>query len=465
MINEQELMQSIDNFLSENKEAMLADLKTLIGQPSVRGEAAPGAPYGTDVNAALEKALAIARRMGLETENCAGNIGWADLPGKSKKQIATITHLDVVPAGNGWTSDPFEMIVKDGCVIGRGTLDDKGPAVLTLYIAKFFKERGEQLPYTLRLLFGTDEETGMEDVEWYLEHHDAPAFLFTPDGEFPVGYGEKGGYGGDVISAPVSGNLMEFEGGVAGNVVPDKASALVKADISVLSSTERVTVEPAGNGLVRITGHGVGGHASMPQGTVNAIALVVEYLLQNRLCSESENRALEMLHTLLSTTDGSSIGVASCDDVFGPLTCIGGTIALKEGCLVQNIDIRYPTSITDEEMFAKISAFAAQYGGSFKPMKPMKPFYIEPSSPAIRALVDTYNEVTGQDKKPFTMGGGTYARHFPNAVSFGIEEPEETWPACCGAMHSANEGVPIEHLMKCLKIYLLATARLMELEF
>ena len=208
--------------------------------------------------------LAIARRMGLETENCAGNIGWADLPGKSKKQIATITHLDVVPAGNGWTSDPFEMIVKDGCVIGRGTLDDKGPAVLTLYIAKFFKERGEQLPYTLRLLFGTDEETGMEDVEWYLEHHDAPAFLFTPDGEFPVGYGEKGGYGGDVISAPVSGNLMEFEGGVAGNVVPDKASALVKADISVLSSTGRVTVEPAGNGLVRITGHGVGGHASMP---------------------------------------------------------------------------------------------------------------------------------------------------------------------------------------------------------
>lgn len=96
------------------------------------------------------------------------------LPGKSKKQIATIAHLDVVPAGNGWASNPFEMVVKDGCVIGRGTLDDKGPAVLTLYIAKFFKERGVQLPYTLRLLFGTDEETGMEDVEWYLEHYDAP---------------------------------------------------------------------------------------------------------------------------------------------------------------------------------------------------------------------------------------------------------------------------------------------------
>ena len=458
-------MQDLSIIIDELREEMIQTLKGWIQVPSVKTAPEPGAPFGREVRRALDLVLSDAAAMGFETRNFDGYAGDVRMGPLGVDPLAILVHLDVVPAGNGWTSDPFEMIVKDGCVIGRGTLDDKGPAVLTLYIAKFFKERGEQLPYTLRLLFGTDEETGMEDVEWYLEHHDAPAFLFTPDGEFPVGYGEKGGYGGDVISAPVSGNLMEFEGGVAGNVVPDKASALVKADISVLSSTERVTVEPAGNGLVRITGHGVGGHASMPQGTVNAIALVVEYLLQNRLCSESENRALEMLHTLLSTTDGSSIGVASCDDVFGPLTCIGGTIALKEGCLVQNIDIRYPTSITDEEMFAKISAFAAQYGGSFKPMKPMKPFYIEPSSPAIRALVDTYNEVTGQDKKPFTMGGGTYARHFPNAVSFGIEEPEETWPACCGAMHSANEGVPIEHLMKCLKIYLLATARLMELEF
>lgn len=139
MINEKELLQSIDTFLSENKDAILADLKTLIDQPSVRGEAAPGAPYGTDVNAALEKALGHCPPHGLETVNCEGHIGWADLPGKSKKQIATIAHLDVVPAGNGWASNPFEMVVKDGCVIGRGTLDDKGPAVLTLYIAKFFK--------------------------------------------------------------------------------------------------------------------------------------------------------------------------------------------------------------------------------------------------------------------------------------------------------------------------------------
>ena len=87
MRNEKELLQSIDTFLSENKDAILADLKTLIDQPSVRGEAAPGAPYGTDVNAALEKALAIARRMGLETVNCEGHIGWPTCPAKAKSRL------------------------------------------------------------------------------------------------------------------------------------------------------------------------------------------------------------------------------------------------------------------------------------------------------------------------------------------------------------------------------------------
>ena len=187
------ILSRLDAFVEENREAIVRDMKAVIDIDSVRGEPDTGAPYGAGVRKALDTAKAIAAGMGLAVDECDGFMGWAEIPGDSDKQLATIAHLDVVPAGNGWTSDPFEMIVKDGCVIGRGTLDDKGPAVLTLYIAKFFKERGEQLPYPLRLLFGTDEETGMEDVEWYLEHHDAPAFLFTPDGEFPVGYGEKGG--------------------------------------------------------------------------------------------------------------------------------------------------------------------------------------------------------------------------------------------------------------------------------
>ena len=143
--------------------------------------------------------------MGLFTRNCEGYAGYADLPGKSEKQIALITHLDVVPEGSGWTGDPFCMTLRDGFAVGRGTADDKGPAVITLYAAKFFKEQGVKLPYTLRVLFGTNEETGMQDVDYYLAHYPQPAFCFSPDARFPVGYAEKGGYSGWLVSAPLKG--------------------------------------------------------------------------------------------------------------------------------------------------------------------------------------------------------------------------------------------------------------------
>lgn len=179
----------------------------------------PNAPYGAGVRRALDAALEIAARMGLETGDCEGYMGYADVAGRSEKQLATIAHLDVVPAGNGWDSDPFGMIVKEGWAIGRGVADDKGPAIVTLYLAKFFREycqaTGETLPYTLRILLGCSEETGMTDIDYYLEHYPMPAFCFTPDANFPVGYGEKGGFGGEFVSGKLSGSLVDFQGGVA----------------------------------------------------------------------------------------------------------------------------------------------------------------------------------------------------------------------------------------------------------
>ncbi len=429
----------------------------------------PGAPFGPGVRQAMDAALDIARGFGLDTHDCEGRMAYAEVPGKSEKQIATITHLDVVPAGNGWDSDPFCMVEKEGFVLGRGVADDKGPAMLTLYLAKFFRqlcdETGETLPYTLRILLGGAEETGMEDIDYYLEHYPMPAFCFTPDGEFPVGHGEKGGFGGHFVSAPLSGTLVDFEGGVADNVVPDRAWALVRADLSSLRETENVKLTGEDGGLVRVTGYGKGGHASMPAGTVNAISLVANYLVDNHLCTDEENRYLSMLRQLTASTDGSSFGMAAEDGLFTPLTCTAGVITMKDGVLRQSIDTRYPTSITPEQMMAACEALAASGGAVFQPGAVRKPFYISADSPAIKACIDTFNEVTGRSDKPFTMGGGTYARHFDNAVSFGMEEPYAQYPSWVGQMHGANEGVPKELMTKALKIYILAVARLMQLDF
>ena len=463
------ILSRLDAFVEENREAIVRDMKAVIDIDSVRGEPDTGAPYGAGVRKALDTAKAIAAGMGLAVDECDGFMGWAEIPGDSEKQLATIAHLDVVPAGNGWDSDPFGMVEKDGWLIGRGTSDDKGPLILTLYMAKFFKEycdaTGRTLPYTLRVLMGCSEETGMTDVDYYLDREPMPAFLFTPDANFPVGYGEKGGFGGTFESARLSGNLVDFTGGVAGNVVPDRASALVRGSLDGLRDTAHVKVAAEGDGLIRVTGYGIGGHASTPAGTVNAIALVVDYLMENKLCTPEEEHYLAMLQTLLATTDGRSVGIACRDEMFDALTCIGGTITMEDGVLRQTIDVRYPTAISGEELTAACKLLAETGGAKFIPGRCSEPFYISPDSAEVAVLMDAYRTVTGLEKKPFTMGGGTYARHFRNAVSFGPDDPDAAKPDWVGSMHGANEGVELAFMLNALKIYIRAMAGLMELEF
>ena len=214
---------------------------------------------------------------------------------------------------------------------------------------------------------------------------------------------------------------------------------------------------------MRIRGWGKGGHAAMPAGTVNAIGLIVDYLLDNGLCTEEENAFLKVLQKLHHATDGSGVGIAAKDEAFDPLTIIGGMITIRDGRIRQDVDSRYPTSITGEEIARRLGE-ALGGTGVVEDARWNKPFYISADDAAIQALVDTYNEVTGENAKPFTMGGGTYARHFPRAVSFGPERLDTVLPDFAGPMHGANEGANIDQLMQALKIYILALLRLQDIE-
>ena len=305
---DQALNQKIDAYIAQNKEQLLKDIAALVAVNSVEGTPEEGAPYGAGPRAALDKTLELAAGMGLATRNCENYIGYAELAGKDpEKYLATICHVDVVPVGNGWTADPFTMRIQDGWLLGRGVADDKGPMVATLYALKFLKEQGYELRYPIRALAGTNEETHMQDVDYYLKNYPAPAFCFTPDAEFPVCNGEKGLFGAKIVSPVCNGVIVEIEGGVANNAVPDRASALVKTDISKLKNAPNITLEPEGDG-VRIRGWGKSGHAAMPQGTVNAIGLVVNYLLDNGLCNETERTYLEAVRKLHASTAGEGLG-------------------------------------------------------------------------------------------------------------------------------------------------------------
>ncbi len=457
-------------FVEENWEDIVKDIESLVAIRSVEDldHATDEMPYGPASYEALCKGVEIAERLGLDAHNCDGHIGYADVPGDSERQIAMIAHTDIVPEGSGWTFDPFKLTRKDGYLIGRGVLDDKGPFVLELYCAKFFAERaartGERLPYTIRCIIGNNEETEMADVEWYLERYPQPEFLFSPDADFPLICGEKGGYSATIRSGKVSDVIVDFCGGTVGNAVAGEATALVRADAAALPAAERITVEAAEGGLARISAEGIGAHASTPAGSINAIGLLVDYLLENGLFSEGEKSFLEMEKLVFGSTDGSTLDIAAKDDLFDPLTCIGGTIRTVDGVFEQTIDSRYPTSITGDEITRRVGAFCEAHGCTLTVDLDMVPFSTDPNSDGIQALVRTYNEYTGRNDKPFTIGGGTYARHFKAGGAFGPNDPNFPMPDWIGAEHSADEGFSEEQFKRALEIYIVSVARLAELE-
>ncbi len=470
----EELTKRIDAYLEDNWDTMVEDIAALVRIPSFQEDdkKEPGAPFGPGPKKALTAALELAARMGFQTHDAEGYIGYADFPGASDKQLGIIGHMDVVPAGPGWTFEPYEVTRKDGYLIGRGTLDDKGPSVVALHALKFWKDLQDagdapQFPCTVRFLFGANEESGMADVAYYRKRYDDPAFLFTPDAEFPVCYGEKGGYDGTLTSKPIAECeriVLEFTGGAATNAVPGQAEALVKASADSLPAAERLTIEPAGEGLSRIVAAGKSAHASTPDEGVNAIGLIVDYLLKNGLCGADERAFLELDQKLLNHSDGSGLGIKASDEYFGPLTVVGGTIALEDDRFVQTLDSRFPTSITADQITERLGSLAGQVGATFQNTLLMEPFLVHPDNPAIQALLDAYNETTGEDAQPFTMGGGTYAREFASGASFGPEKPWMKDPEWVGSMHGPDEGVSEELLKEAFGIYVRAIDKLMRID-
>lgn len=457
---------SIDAFAEQNRDNILRDITRLVAVPSVEGTPEPGAPFGAGPRAALDKALEIAAELGLETYNAEGYIGWAQTGpiAGGQKYLATITHTDVVPEGNGWDADPYTVRVRDGWLLGRGVSDDKGPGILCLYALKYLKDSGIELKYPVRALLGTNEETNMHDVDYYAAHYPMPAFCFTPDAEFPVCNGEKGGFNGEIVSPKLeNGVILDFQGGVARNAVPDRAFCTVRVAPDAIECTEGVTKEAGENGATVLRGQGKSGHAAMPAGTVNAISLLVDCLLHNHIGTEAEQAYLRVLQKLHAATDGSAVGIAADDGLFDPLTIIGGTIGQEDGVIHQSFDCRYPTNTDPEKMTAALEQVCGT-AAHLENLTSRVPFYIAADSPAIQTLINTYNEVTGEQQTPFTMGGGTYARHFPYAVSFGPEHTDVAIPAFAGPMHGANEGAPFEKLIEALKIYILALLRLQDVE-
>ena len=455
----EELMRDVARFVEENKENVLRDIGRLVAIDSVMGEEKPGMPFGEGPAQALKLGLEIAGELGLEAHNCEDRMGYAQV-GQGTDYLATITHLDVVPSV-GWAEDPFTLRRREGYIIGRGVMDDKGPSVLCLYALKYLKDSGMPLRYPVRALLGINEENHMADLDYYLANYKAPLFCFSPDADFPLCNGEKGIFHGKVVSWLPMKRVKDIRGGVAANVIPDLAEAWVEAE--KLSSTERVTAQREGD-CWHLTAKGIGGHASAPEGTVNAIGVLVDYILEQGILSGAEEDFFYGLQRLHSDPYGGNLGLDTEDMIFTPLTIVGGVIGMEEGHVFQTVDCRYPTTSSGQDIVAQLTGNWGELA-QVHVLSDDKPFYMALDNPAVQVCVDTYNAVTGEQAQPYTIGGGTYARHFPNAVSFGPEHPERPAPDFAGPIHGVDEAANIDWLMEALQIYILALIELEKLDY
>ncbi len=457
----------IEAYLDSNWEQIVDDIERLVRIESVEDmdTACHGSPFGAGPRQALDAALDIAGRMGFSTSDLDGYMGIADFCGSSRDQLAIIGHVDVVAAGPGWNFDPFALTRQDGYLIGRGTIDDKAPFLVAMHAVRFWIEQGARFPYTIRMLVGVNEETRMDDVRRYLDAYPDPAFAVTPDAEFPVCYGEKGVVNLLLSSREIEGGLIsEIEGGTAVNAVPGFASAVVVADAGRCPGASDVEAMDLGGGIVRIRAVGKSAHASTPELGESAIGILVQYLLDNGICNADERDFLQLMMRCIDHTDGSGLGIDCADSDFGPLTLACGIVGKKGPSITLTLDARFPTTTSASAIADAVSKEASAIGAEVCTTMFKEPFVCDPDSAAVQALLDAYNEVTGEDAEPFTMGGGTYARMFSHGASFGIEKPWEDKPDWVGGMHGPDEAVSEESLKEEFRIYVKTIEKLMHVD-
>ena len=421
-----------------DEQAVIEKLRECIAIRSIKGEAEPGMPYGREVNRALAYTLDLAAEMGLRTVNIDGHVGYAEYGGGAE-MIAVLSHLDIVPEGDGWTYPPFEGRIADGKIYGRGTTDDKGPLIASLFALKALKDSGSQLKRRIRVIFGTDEESGSHDMIRYKETEELPVMAFTPDADYPVIFSEKTLVNlrltKHLAKEPSQWNLSVAKGGSVVNQVPDSGQMTLCR----------------GEDAIEFAAKGVAAHGSTPEIGENAIDNLIQKFTQHPCFAES-GKKLEAfadfyMDHLFAGADGSGFGVNCNDSELGDVTINVGLLSGDDEKIQLTLDCRFPALMDIEKCLQKIRAVCQKASIQMEVTKNKPGIYVPKDHPLVKILQRVYEEETGERCEPLAIGGGTYAKALPNTVAFG-----PIFPGCQNRIHESDEYITVEELMKNVQI-------------
>lgn len=454
------------------KNQLIQDLTSLLEIPSVRDDhqATAKAPFGPAVRQALDFMLELGQRDNFLVKNV-GNISGHIEVGQGEKLFGVLGHVDVVPAPvEGWYQSPFKVLEKDGWLIARGTLDDKGPTMAAYYAIKILNDLKVTWNQRIRLIIGTDEESTWQCVEKYFEQEEMPDFGFAPDADFPLIYAEKGISTFDLLQAtskvehPV---LLSFQAGDRYNMVPDHVEAVLQLDshieesfLTYLSDNQYQGqyTEKDGQQILILKGKSV--HAMAPELGSNAPVNLAKYLMTLPLDSEAKKYCQFICDYFAEDTFGEKLNIAYTDEEMGAVTVNAAVFNYTYSAdKTIGINLRYPVRYNFQEAIDKLNQTAQQFGLSVANLHNQEPHYTDINDNDIQTLLQTYRDHSGDMTAPKTIGGGTYARALKKGVAFGA-----LFPDCPDTMHQINEAVRITDIIKTTEIYADALYRLCTVE-
>ncbi|MGI5892166.1 MAG: dipeptidase PepV [Bacillota bacterium] len=449
----------LNNILDQYYIDMQEDLSHLLTYDTTKDTPKDQAPFGQGIADALKFVLSKAKEWGFISQNLNGYVGLIDF-GQGEKQMGVLSHIDTVPVGDGWTVDPFGGQIINNKIYGRGAIDNKGPMIACLYASRAIKESGLPCRHSLRQILGTDEESGFGCMNYFLQNCTPPDFGFTPDAQFPLIYGEKGIVHLELTSDlyPLNGDIviMNIEGGVGGNVIPDNAQAVLKVSEKgrqILHDffeqyPQKEDLLLFYEGLTcKIIAKGKTAHGSLPEKGRNAIVLLLDFLYQLPVKSSEDSFITNCYKLLARDLDGTALG-AFAQDEYGKTSMAPTLIFTDKLKGSVHIDFRFPIKFKGQYFYDKISEMAAKHDMKISSWKCKEPLYVPPDQPFLQKILSTYREMTGDMSEPMVIGGGTYARVFKNFVGYGPIFPHQEQLS-----HQANEYISTGDLLFLSKIY------------
>lgn len=434
--------QKISDFIDSHRDDMIDLLKAFVAVPSIVSEREGDMPFGKDVHKMLKLAEKTSEEMGFRTENFENQAVTADL-NNQETSLQILCHLDVVPVNEKkWNSNPFEAVIKDNVIYGRGVCDNKGATVSALYALYVLKELNIPLRKNVRLYLGGCEETGCTDLKNYLTDNKMPEYVFVPDACYPVGNGERG-------RITINGNKQiklnktkYLKSGTALNIVPEYAEArfanVTESDIQDILSDKAIDYDIySENGEVCLKIFGKSTHTAHPEEGENALSALIDVLKE----VDDENDFIAKLSSTFphNAFHGEGLGFANADFSFSVTQAdydgemfnftADGRIGLKEN-----------TNEIESRVIKRFSDCAE--------IEVIPPHHVDENSEIVRRLMKIYNSAVGDDTaKPYILDAMTYAHYIDNAVIFGA-----VCSANSGNAHGNNESLNLDSLVFGAKI-------------